>query len=88
MRVRVPQPPSTSNPLNEILALALGAAFSLVSSICSGIVFFWLRSVRADFREIARKVEMVDAKGNENREAIARLEGRFGRLGTKQNWQP
>ena len=73
--------------MNEIFLLALGAAFSLVSSITSGIVFFWLRGIREDFREIARKVEIVDVKANENREAIARLEGRFGNLGSQQNWR-
>ena len=73
--------------MNEVSLLALGAAFSLVSSVASGIVFFYLRGIRDDFREMGRKVETVDSKANENREAIARLEGRFGRLGTQQNWR-
>ncbi len=32
-------------------------------------------------------LEAVEAKGNENAEAIARIEGAFGRLGSHQTWR-
>ena len=73
--------------MNELSVIAFGAFLSLVGAVFNGLLFFWLRGIRDDFREMARKVELVDSKSNENRESIARLEGRFGRLGTQQNWR-
>lgn len=84
--------------MNELALIAIGAFLSLASSLASGVVFFWLRSHREDFRDLVKhvdeiedglddKIQTVDVKANENRESIARLEGRFGRLGTQQNWR-
>jgi hypothetical protein len=70
--------------MNEILLpailLGIGAFFSLLTALMSGLLLHALRGQRD-------RLNSVEAKTNENAEAIARLEGRFGLLGTHQNWR-
>lgn len=65
---------------NEILFIAIGAFFSFCASVISGVLVLLLRGHRD-------RIDSVEAKTNENAEAIARIEGLLGRLGTHQNWR-
>lgn len=77
--------------MNGILIVAIGAFLaaigSLVSGVLSGLLLHAMRGQRDRFAALDGKIGSVESKTNENAEAIARLEGAAGRLGTHQNWR-
>lgn len=73
--------------MNEIVLLGIGAFFGLLSTVLSGLLFHALRAQRDRFAALEAEIKRVDAKANENVEALAFVRGRFGELGPIRNWR-